>query len=113
VARLVDVHPDGAAMPVTDGILRLRHRDGGWTEAAPPRPGEPVEIAIDLWSTGQVFLPGHRLRLDVTSGSFPRWERNLNTGRPDSTSAEMRPARQTILHDAEHPSRLLLSVMPA
>jgi putative CocE/NonD family hydrolase len=106
VARLVDVYPDGRAITITDGILRLRHRDG-W-EPAPYVPGQPARIEIDLWSTSQVFLPGHQLRLDVSSSSFPRWERNLNTGL-DASSAEMRIARQTIYHDAEHRSCLRVS----
>lgn len=67
-------------------------------------------IDIDLWQTGNAFMPDHRIRLDVTSSNFPRWERNLNTG-AGADSAEMRAARQTILHDAEHPSYVELTVM--
>jgi putative CocE/NonD family hydrolase len=112
VARLVDASPDGTALPVTDGIQRLRYRNGGWDPAPPLQPDQPVAVTIDLWSTSQVFLPGHRLRLDVTSSSFPRWDRNPNTGEPIGTSTTLRPARQTLLHDAEHPSYVLLSIIP-
>lgn len=112
VARLVDVYPDGMAITVTDGITRMRHRAGRWTPAEPLRAGEPYRITVDLWATAIVFLPGHRLRLEVTSSSFPRWERNLNTGADNLRTTAMRPARQTILHDREHAAFLALSVLP-
>jgi putative CocE/NonD family hydrolase len=114
VARLLDVYPDGTSMPVTDGILRMRYRDGlpGIAQvSAPAAAGQATQIEIDLWATSIVFPPGHRLRLHVTSSSFPRWERNLNTGLGPE-SVEVRPAHQTVLHDAEHPSHLMLSIMP-
>ncbi|HZC79664.1 MAG TPA: CocE/NonD family hydrolase, partial [Ktedonobacterales bacterium] len=97
----------------TDGITRMMYRDGVGAGAEPLAPGHVYQIAIDLWSTSAVFLPGHAIRLDVTSSSFPRWERNLNTGADSGKSVEMRAARQTVLHDAEHPSSLALSVVPA
>jgi putative CocE/NonD family hydrolase len=115
VARLVDVSPDGAAISVTDGIVRLRHRAGlpGLApHAAPVARGEVTKVEVDLWATSIVFPPGHRVRLHVTSSSFPRWERNLNTGLGPQ-SGEMRAAHQTVLHDAEHPSHLTLSIMPS
>ncbi len=113
VARLSDVHPDGTALPLTDGITRMMYRDGVGAAAEPLAPGRVYQIDLDLWSTSAVFLPGHAIRLDVTSSSFPRWERNLNTGADSGKSVEMRAARQTVLHDAEHPSCLTLSVAPA
>ncbi|HZC06663.1 MAG TPA: CocE/NonD family hydrolase [Ktedonobacterales bacterium] len=112
VARLVDVYPDGRAIPVTDGITRMRYRNGYGVPAEPLSADQSYEIAIDLWATSVMFLPGHRVRLDVTSSSFPRWERNLNTGQSSATTAESRPARQIILHDDQHPSYVTLSVMP-
>lgn len=112
VARLVDVYPDGTAINVTDGITRMRYRAGRWAQAEPLRVGETHRITVDLWATAIVFLPGHRLRLDVTSSSFPRWERNLNTGADNLRTTQMRPARQTILHDDEHPSYVALAVVP-
>jgi putative CocE/NonD family hydrolase len=110
VARLVDVYPDGQAMPLTDGIVRMRHREGLDTLTKPLEPGATYAITIDLWATANVFLPGHRIRLDVTSSSFPRWERNLNTGLSNATTTEARPAQQTILHDAARASYISLPV---
>jgi putative CocE/NonD family hydrolase len=101
VARLCDVYPDGRSMNITDGIVR----------AVNLKPGEPLKHDIDLWSTSNLFKTGHRLRLQVTSSCFPRWDRNPNTGHPVGADAELALARQTILHDREHPSRLLISVM--
>ena len=112
VARLVDVYPDGRAIPLTDGVVRLALREGITTRAE-VRPGEVYRVEIDLWSTANAFLPGHRLRLDVTSSNFPRWERNLNTGADCARSTEMRVAHQRVLHDADHPSHVTLYVLPA
>ncbi|GAC1363010.1 MAG: CocE/NonD family hydrolase [Ktedonobacteraceae bacterium] len=115
VARLVDVHPNGYAQNLTDGIVRARYRD--FKSGAVPtliEVGKAYEFVIDLWSTSNVFKQGHRIRLDVTSSNFPRWDRNPNTGHDfgaDSDS-ELVVAHQTILHDAEHPSHVLLSVVP-
>jgi putative CocE/NonD family hydrolase len=118
VARLVDVHPDGRAMCVTDGIIRASARasypEPGVVAPVPPTPIEPdavYEYRIDLWATGITFLPGHRIRLDVTSSSHPRWDRNLNTGRSAYDSAVTAVARQRIFHDPDRPSRLILTVV--
>lgn len=111
VARLVDVYPDGRAITVTDGVTRMRYRNGRYTGAEPLKPDQSYEIAVDLWSTALVFQPGHRLRVHVTSSSFPRWERNLNTGADNATTTEMKTARQTVLHDSMHASHLVLSVL--
>ena len=86
VARLCDVHPDGRSYNLCDGIVRV-------SEGA-DRLGR---VEIDLWSTSNAFLPGHRLRVHVTSSSFPRWDRNLNTG--DQRSARVQTARQRVHHD--------------
>lgn len=110
IGRLVDVHPDGYAQNLTDGIVRASYRDP--EHPAPIEPGRAYEYVIDLWSTANRFLAGHRIRVDVTSSSFPRWDRNPNTGRPLGTDAELRPARQSILHDSEHPSRIVLPIVP-
>ena len=101
VARLCDVDPDGRSINLTDGILRLR--------SAPGTPGEHV---IDLWATSNVFLAGHRMRVQVTSSCFPRWDRNLNTGEAAGDGTAMAVAHQTILHDAEHPSHMTFFVVP-
>jgi hypothetical protein len=113
VARLVDVHPDGYAQNLTDGIIRARYRAFERGEA----PGliEPDVVyayEIDLWATSNLFKAGHRIRLDVTSSSFPRWDRNPNTGHTFGADTELTIARQTILHDSAHPSYVILPIVP-
>ncbi|MBM4186694.1 MAG: CocE/NonD family hydrolase [Gemmatimonadetes bacterium] len=109
--RLVDVYPDGTARALTDGILRARYRA---SKTAPTllEPGRPYRLTIDLGATSNVFLPGHRIRLEVSSSNFPRYDRNPNTGAPFGQSAETRMASQTVFHDADRPSRLILPVVP-
>jgi uncharacterized protein len=107
VARLCDVFPDGRSINLTDGIIRGQYQTG-----APLEPDRPYEFVIDLWATSNVFRAGHRIRLDVASSSFPRWDRNPNTGHPLGADTELRVAHQRIWHDAEHPSRVLLPVVP-
>jgi len=110
VARLIDVHPNGFAQNVCDGILRARYRNGERPELL--ELGQIYEYTIDLWETSNVFKAGHRLRLDIASASFPRWDRNPNTGEDFGKSATMQAAHQTILHDAAHPSHLILPIIP-
>jgi putative CocE/NonD family hydrolase len=112
VARLVDVHPDGRAVNITEGVVRARYREGDWASPRLIVPGAVLEYTIDLQCTSNVFLKGHCLRLEVTSSSFPLWDRNLNTGEHPNRGARMQVARQEILHDADHPSRLRLPVIP-
>lgn len=110
-AKLVDVAPSGYARILCDGIIRARYREG----FGHPRllePGKVYEYDIDLGVTGNVFLKGHRLRLDVSSSNFPRFDRNPNTGHPIGLDALLRPARQTIHHSLAYPSHLLLPVIP-
>lgn len=109
--KLIDVAPDGTARTLTDGILRARYRNG-FTAPELLTPGEPVELRIDLLATSNVFLPGHRIRLEISSSNFPRFDRNPNTGASFATDAELRVARQTIYHDAQRPSHLVLPVVP-
>lgn len=110
VARLVDVEPGGYARNLTDAIVRARYRDP--ERPAPLEPGRPVELVLDLWATSNLFRAGHRIRVDVTSSSFPRWDRNPNTGHAFGADDELRAARQTVLHDAGHPSHVVLPVVP-
>jgi uncharacterized protein len=114
VARLVDVHPDGYALNLTDGIVRARYRN--FERGEQPsliEPGQAYEYDIDLWSTSNLFQAGHRIRLTVTSSSFPRWDRNPNTGHDFGADAELAVAHQTILHDSAHPSYITLPIVPA
>jgi uncharacterized protein len=118
VARLVDVYPDGRAICVADGILRASARESYPTPGvvrpvapSPIEPGAVYEYVIDLWATGITFLPGHRMRVEITSSSHPRWERNLNTGESTLVSAHTEVARQRIFHDAGRPSRITLTAV--
>ena len=110
-AKLLDVAPDGTAINLTEGILRARYRDSQATPA-PLVPGKPYLLSIDLWATSNVFRNGHRLRLEVSSSNFPRFDRNLNTGNPAANSATWLQATNTILHDKAHPSALILPMVP-
>ena len=103
--------PDGTAINLTEGILRSRYRDSPGIPT-PLVPGQIYPLAIDLWATSNVFKPGHRIRLEVSSSNFPRFDRNLNTGESAAISAKWITATNTIFHDAEHPSTLNLPVVP-
>lgn len=109
-AKLVDVRPDGYAMNVAQGIQRARYREG-FREAKLMEPGEVYPIEIDLWSTSNCFLPGHRVRVEISSSNFPQFDRNPNTGHAFGMDAEMVTANQTIYHDAERPSHVVLPVV--
>ncbi|HXW84534.1 MAG TPA: CocE/NonD family hydrolase [Candidatus Binataceae bacterium] len=110
-AKLVDVTECGFARNLTDGILRARFRESQSSEVM-LTPGKVAEFTIDLCNTSNVFLKGHRIRLEVSSSNFPRFDRNPNTGHPLFTDAEMRPALQTVMHDRQFASFLTLPVMP-
>ncbi|WP_435869854.1 CocE/NonD family hydrolase [Amycolatopsis mediterranei] len=111
-AKLVDVFPDGKAINLCDGILRARYRNGLAAEELMD-PGTVCEITVDLTATSNVFLPGHRIRLDVSSSNFPRYDRNTNTGGviARETEAQMVPAINRIHHGPSHPSRLVLPII--
>ena len=110
--KLVDVAPDGFAQDLTEGILRMRYRVSQ-EHAGLMNPGQVYEISLDLWATSNVFLKGHTLRLEISSSNFPRFDRNLNTGEEIKFARTFVPATNMVLHDAEHPSALVLSVMPS
>ena len=111
-AKLVDVSPDGFAQDLTEGILRMRYR-ASQEHSDLMNPGQIYEIALDLWATSNVFLRGHTLRLEISSSNFPRFDRNLNTGEEARTGRTFVSATNTVLHDAQHPSALVLPVIPA
>jgi putative CocE/NonD family hydrolase len=110
--KLVDVHPDGRAMILTEGILRARYRNS-FTDPELMEPDTVYEIRLDLWATANVFLPGHRIRLEVSSSNFPRFDRNSNTGGEiaSESAEEYRPAINRIFHDAVHASCLILPIV--
>jgi putative CocE/NonD family hydrolase len=108
---LVDVWPNGFAQNLTSGILRLRYRN---SQEKPDlaNPGETYHITLDLWATSNVFLAGHKLRLEVSSSNFPRFDRNLNTGEDQARGTRMIKATNVIYHDKLHPSALVVPVVP-
>jgi hypothetical protein len=109
--KLVDVYPDGKAYNVQEGILRARYRDGYdkkvWMKAA-----EVYQVKVDLQATSNYFPPGHRIRLEVASSNFPRFDRNLNTGGNNYDETTWKVAANTIHHSAKYPSYVLLPVIP-
>jgi uncharacterized protein len=109
--KLLDVGPDGFAKDLTEGILRMRYRDSQ-EHASLMNPGEIYQIRLDLWSTSNVFRRGHSLRLEISSSNFPRFDRNLNTGEEIKFARWLVSATNTVLHDAQHPSALVLPLMP-
>jgi uncharacterized protein len=111
VVRLCDVYPDGRSIFLTEGIIRARYRGSVEGESIELlEPDEVAEYRIRLYPVANVFRRGHRIRLDVTSSSFPRFSRNLNTGEDVGTGTRMQVARQTVLHTAAYPSHVLLPV---
>jgi uncharacterized protein len=108
--KLVDVWPNGFAQNLTEGILRARFRASTLGEPKPITPGKVYEYKIDLWSTSNVFLKGHRIRLEVSSSNFPRFDRNLNTGKSAAEDTQFVKATNTILHDGASSSALILPV---
>jgi len=110
VARLCDVYPDGRSIILCDGIVRTRFREGLDREVM-MTPGDVYRLEIDMGVTANVFLPGHRLRLEITSSCFPRFARNLNTGEPSATGIRMQTAQQTVYHSSAYPSHIVLPVV--
>ncbi|MGA8578014.1 MAG: CocE/NonD family hydrolase, partial [Bryobacteraceae bacterium] len=109
-AKLVDVFPDGYARNLTDGILRLRYRNS-LERPELALPGQVYQITLDAGIASNAFLKGHRIRLEISSSNFPRFGRNPNTGGPIASETRLLKANQTLYHDRQHPSRLVLMVM--
>jgi putative CocE/NonD family hydrolase len=112
-AKLVEVGPCGCARNLTDGILRARYRTS-MREATLLTPGQVERYEIDLWSTSILLPAGHSLRLEIASSNFPRFDRNLQTGGIQATTplSDAVVAHQTVFHDPEHPSRLIVQIVP-
>jgi uncharacterized protein len=110
--KLVDVYPNGRSEILTDGILRARYRDS-LEHPAPLEPGRVYELHLDLWATANVFRAGHRLRLDISSSNFPRFDRNTNSGGTIATDTEkdIHQAVNRVYHDASHPSHVILPII--
>ena len=110
-AKLVDVHPRGFDMNITDGILRCRFRDS-LKEEKLMTPGQVYPVTIRMYPSSNIFKKGHRIRVDVSSSNFPRFDRNPNTGHELGVDgeADVVVAEQAVYHDAERPSALVLPV---
>ena len=108
---LLDVFPDGHAERVQDGFVRARFRKG-MDKVVPLVKGQIEQYEIDLWFTSKVFAPGHRLRVSITSALFPKYNRNLNTGGNNEKESIFVSAHQRLIHDAAHPSHIVLPVIP-
>ncbi len=119
--RLADVHPDGRALFLGEGVMRARHRDPERHGAFNPHklstiePDRPYEYTIDFWRpTGNLFARGHRIRIEISSSYYPYYLRNPNTGADNiGLETELQSATQTIFHDGERPSHVVLPVIPA
>jgi len=110
-AKLVDVQPGGKPLLVTDGIQRLRYRLSLATPVFVKR-NQAYQISIDTGVTSYVFGVRHRIRLEVSSSNFPRFDRNLNSAGPNADQTKPVKARQTVLHEKGYPSAVILPVIP-
>lgn len=112
IVKLVDVYPDGTAYNVQEGVLRARWRNGfeqpAWLTA-----NEVVPITVEIEATHNYFPAGHRIRLDITSSSFPLWDRNLNTGGPNYSESKPVIATNAVHHSQRFPSILILPTVDA
>ena len=111
MAKLIDVWPNGFAQRLTDGMVRARFR-AGMDKPSLIEPGRVYDYDLDLWNTCQLYKTGHRIRLEIASSAFPKYDRNLNTGEQLGTSARMQVAEQKIYHNREHPTYVLLPIVP-
>lgn len=110
-ATLTEVHPDGKAIHICEGIVGASFRES-LERPTPIKPGKIYEYTVSLWETSNLFKAGNKIRLEISSSNFPRYARNQNTGLPLGTSAEIKSAEQTIYHDMLRPSRLILPIIP-
>ncbi len=110
-AMIVDVDEKGYARYLGDGIIRARYRNST-AKVEAIEPNKIYKYTIDLWATSNVFKAGHRIRVYISSSNFPRFNRNLNTGEKTFGGSRMEKAKQTIYHDAEHPSAIILPLIP-
>ncbi len=115
-AKLIDVYPPSEAYPagyalnLTDGIMRLRFREGFDREVL-AEPGEVYELRFEMYPTANRFVAGHRIRVDISSSNFPRFELNPNTGGPLGSDRRRRVAENTLHHDAARASKVILPVL--
>ncbi len=110
-AKLVDVRPDGYAMNLADGMIRARYRESS-RDPRMMEPGRPYRFTIDLWATSNVFLAGHRIRVEISSSNFPHFDANPNTGDAFGEATKAIIARQSVFHQEGMASYILLPVIP-
>jgi len=117
-AKVVDVHPanedypEGFDMLINDSVIRCRYREG-FDREVPMTPGEVVPVTIELPPTSNLFDVGHRIRVDISSSNWPRLDVNPNTGEPMGRHTHQVVAHQAVYADADHPSHIVLPVIPA
>jgi uncharacterized protein len=109
--KLIDVYPDGRAYNIDETIQRMRYRDG-YDRQVWMRPGEVYRVVLGPITTSNWFAPGHRIRIEVSSSNFPRFDRNMNTGGTNYDETAGVVARNAVHHSPLHPSQLKLMVMP-
>jgi hypothetical protein len=109
-AKLVDVHPDGYAQILVEGVIRARYRNS-YEKQELISPGKVYEYTIDLWSMSNVFQKGHRIQVEISSSNFPLYDRNPNTGHKFGEDAQLEKATQTIHHNSQYPSHIILPVV--
>jgi hypothetical protein len=108
--KLLDVFPDGRSMNMVEGITRARYRDG-FDRARMMTPNAVYEVPVDLHATSWYLPPGHRLRIEISSSNFPRFDRNLNTGGHNYDETTWKVAKNAVHHSASQLSRLILPVV--
>jgi uncharacterized protein len=111
MAKLIDVWPNGFAQRLSDGMVRARFR-AGMDKPSLIEPGRAYVYDLDLWNTCQLYRKGHRVRLEISSSAFPKYDRNLNTGEALGQTTRMQAAQQKIYHDRERPSYVVLPIVP-
>ncbi|HEX6030946.1 MAG TPA: CocE/NonD family hydrolase, partial [Tepidiformaceae bacterium] len=109
-AKLVHVLPDGTPLNLTDGIIRARYHQG-FDRFSLLEPGKPVELSVDLAGTSNVFRAGERIRIEISSANFPRFDRNTNTGNPIATDPDAVVVTNTLFHDSARPSHIVLPLV--
>ena len=111
MVKLIDVWTDGYAERLSDGMVRARYREG-MESASPIEAGKIYRYSVDVWNTCEMFKVGHRIRVEIASSAVPKFDRNPNTGEPLGRTTTMKIADQKIFHDREHPTHLILPIVP-
>jgi putative CocE/NonD family hydrolase len=111
--KVIDVYPDGKAYNLTENIQRMRWREGYDKPPVWMHKGKVYKVTFQPIDISNEFLPGHRLRIEISSSNFPRFDRNLNTGGNNEEDSRWVVAHNTIHHDVSRPSSITFTVVPA